>query len=201
LKRGRRYFLTSWVQPGNELPFSSSVLPELPPPNAQHPGTPKPACSMEGEAVPNSDLLTLCRDFTDTSSKRPDQRRSCRAVSHPTETRSSGVMDAGQAWNNLPSGQQLQQKHAVEGLSWCSHRTLALQMQPGTGHSVTEKIREAEKGWVAQVVKTKQVGVVRKRTNKCKEETGKRQGCLSLTAVPDRQLNCSRLSDTAVSGP
>ena len=105
-------------------------------------------------------------------------------------------MDAGQAWNNAPLGQWLQQKHVGEGLSWCSHRTLALQRQPGTGHSVTEKIREAEKSWVAQGVKegkTKQVGVVGKRTNKCKKEISKRQGSLSLSPLDCGAKHTTRL--------
>lgn len=49
---------------------------------------------------------------------------------------------------------------------------------------VTDKGREAEKSWVAQGVKegkTKQVGVVRKRTNKCKKEISKRQVSPSLS--------------------
>lgn len=77
----------------------------------------------------------------------------------------SGVMDG--AWINIPSEQQLQQKYLVEGLSWCSHQTLALQRQSGTGYGGTEKIKEAQG---LKEGKDKQVGVIGKRNYECKKE-------------------------------
>lgn len=76
------------------------------------------------------------------------------------------------AWIKIPSEQRLQQKYLMEGLSWCSHQTLALQRQSGTGYSVTEKIKEAE-NWIAQGLRegnNKQVGIIGKRNYECKKE-------------------------------
>lgn len=45
----------------------------------------------------------------------PNDSTEAVGLSHPTDTHCSGVLDAGQAWNNVPSGQWLQQKDVVEG--------------------------------------------------------------------------------------
>lgn len=47
----------------------------------------------------------------------PNDSTEAVGLSHPTDTHSSGVPDAGQAWNNAPLGQRLQQKDVVEGPS------------------------------------------------------------------------------------
>lgn len=146
---------------------------------------------MKGEATTNSDPFTLRSYLLTPSSNDQKIILSHRATPHNTEMYLSGVMDG--AWINIPSEQQLQQKYLVEGLSWCSHQTLALQRQSGTGYGGTEKIKEAQG---LKEGKDKQVGVIGKRNYECKKEeilfwkkkkkrTGSHLGSFTPIAVPN----------------